>query len=86
MDDRDRIDAIAASVLEHLRQFPAARDTARGVHGWWLAPDLRDAPLAAVEQALWRLVGAGRLAAVAMPDGSTLFARAPDRPGNGQAP
>ena len=48
MGDRDRIDAIAAAILEHLRRFPDARDTARGVHDWWLAPDLRGASLAAL--------------------------------------
>ena len=80
MGDRDRIDAIAASVLEHLRRFPDARDTARGVCDWWLAPDLRGASLPAVERALRRLVAAKRLVAVVMPDGSTLFAKPPDGP------
>ena len=84
--DRDRIDAIAASILEHLQRFPDARDTARGVHDWWLAPDLRGASLAAVERALGRLVAARRLAAVVMPDGSTLFAKPPDRAGRVRTP
>jgi hypothetical protein len=84
--DRDRIDAIAASILEHLRRFPDARDTARGVHDWWLAPDLRGASLAAVERALWRLVAAKRVVAVVMPDGSTLFAKPPDGPGHPRPP
>jgi hypothetical protein len=84
--DRDRIDAIAASILEHLRRFPDARDTARGVHDWWLAPGLRDASLAAVERALQRLVVAGQLVAVVMPDGSTLFARPPGGPGQPRNP
>ena len=86
MGDRDRIDAIAASILEHLRRFPGARDTARGVHDWWLAAELRGASLAAVECALRRLVAAGRLVAVVMPDGSTLFAKPPDGPGTPRAP
>lgn len=80
--DRDRIDAIAASILEHLRRFPDARDTARGVHDWWLAPGLRDASLAAVERALRCLVATGQLVALVMPDGSTLFAKPPDGPGH----
>jgi hypothetical protein len=84
--DRDRIDAIAASILEHLRRFPDARDTARGVHDWWLAPELRGASLAAVERALWRLVAAKRVVAVVMPDGSTLFAKPPDGPGHPRPP
>jgi hypothetical protein len=84
--DRDRIDAIAASILEHLRRFPDARDTARGVHDWWLAPCLRDASLAAVERALRRLVAARRVVAVVMPDGSTLFANPPERPGHPPTP
>ena len=86
MGNRDRIDAIAASILEHLRRFPDARDTARGVHDWWLAPDLRDASVAAVERALRRLVAAKRLVAVVMPDGSTLFAKAPSRPRGARKP
>ncbi|MGH6899861.1 MAG: hypothetical protein ACREJ5_25465 [Geminicoccaceae bacterium] len=86
MGDQDRIDAIATSILEHLRRFPDARDTARGVHDWWLAPELRGASLAAVERALRRLVAAGRLVAVVMPDGSTLFARPPDGPGQFRIP
>ena len=80
MGDRDRIDAIAAAILEHLRRFPNARDTARGVRDWWLGPELDDASLAEVEAALWRLVAAGRVVAVFMPDGGTLFAKAPDGP------
>lgn len=75
--DRDRIDAIAAAILEHLRRFPNARDTVRGVHDWWLGPELDGATLAEVESALWRLVAAERLVAVFMPDGGTLFAKAP---------
>jgi hypothetical protein len=84
--DRDRIDAIAASILEHLRRFPAARDTARGICDWWLAPHLRGASLSAVERALRRLVTAKRLVAVVMPDGSTLFAKSPDGPGQLRPP
>jgi hypothetical protein len=84
--DRDRIDAIATSILEHLRRFPDARDTARGVHDWWLAPHLRGASPATVERALWRLVAAKRLVAVVMPDASTLFAKAPDAPGTPRTP
>jgi hypothetical protein len=84
--DRDRIDAIAASILEHLRRFPDARDTARGVHDWWLAPDLRGASIATVERVLWRLVAAKRLVAVVMPDATTLFARMPDPPGPTRTP
>jgi hypothetical protein len=75
--DRDRIDAIAAAILEHLRQFPNARDTARGVRDWWLGHELDGASLAEVESALWRLVAAERVVAVFMPDGGTLFAKAP---------
>ena len=75
--DRDRIDAIADAILEHLRRFPNARDTARGVRDWWLGPELDDATLAEVEFALQRLVDAGRVVAVPTPDGGTLFARAP---------
>lgn len=80
--DRDRIDAIGASIMEYLGRFPDAQDTARGVHDWWLAPALRGASPAAVERALWRLVAAKRLVAVVMPDGSTLFAKPPDGPGH----
>lgn len=75
--DRDRIDAIADAILEHLRRFPNARDTARGVRDWWLGPELDDATLAEVEFALQRLVDAGRVVAVPTPDGGTLFAKAP---------
>lgn len=75
--DRDRIDAIADAILEHLRRFPNARDTARGVRDWWLGPELEDATLAEVELALRRLVDAGGVAAVPTPDGGTLFAKAP---------
>ena len=77
---RDRIDAIAAAILEHLRRFPNARDTARGVRDWWLGPELDDASLAEVEDALSRLVAAGRVVAVSMPDGGVLFAKAPGAP------
>jgi hypothetical protein len=82
MSDRDRIDAIAAAILEHLRRFPDARDTARGVRDWWLAPDLRNTSLAAVERALRRLVAARRVVAVVMPDGGTLFAKPPGGAGH----
>lgn len=78
--DRDRIDAIAAAILEHLRRFPNARDAARGVRDWWLGPELDDASLAEVEKTLWRLVAAGHLLAVPTLDGGTLFAEAPDGP------
>lgn len=84
MGDRDRIDAVAAAILEHLRGFPNARDTARGVRDWWLAPELDDASLAEVEQALRRLVAAGRVVAVRTPDGGSLFAKAPE--GAGRTP
>lgn len=77
---RDRIDAIAAAILEHMRRFPNARDSARGVRDWWLGPKLDDASLAEVEGALSRLVAAGCVVAVLMPDGGVLFAKAPDRP------
>jgi hypothetical protein len=77
---RDRIDAIATAILEHMRRFPNARDTACGVRDWWLGPELDDAALAEVEGALWRLVAAGSVVAVFMPDGGTLFAKAADRP------
>ena len=86
MGVRDRSDAIAASILEHLRRFPDARDTARGICDWWLAPHLRGASLAAVERALCHLVTAKRLVAVVMPDGSTLFAKSPDASGHPRPP
>lgn len=76
--DRDRIDAIAVAILEHLRRFPDARDTARGVRDWWLGPELNDASLAEVELALQRLVDGGRAMALPTPDGGTLFAKPPD--------
>ena len=78
MDDRDRIDAIATAILEHLRRFPNARDTARGVRDWWVGPELDDASLTEVEWALQRLVAAGHVVAVPTPDGGTLFAKAPN--------
>ena len=84
--DRDRIDAIADAILEHLRRFPNARDSARGVRDWWLGPELGHTPLAEVELALERLVAAGRVVAVPTPDGGTLFARAPHAPGGRGAP
>jgi hypothetical protein len=73
----NRLDAIAAAILDYLRRFPNARDTVRGVREWWLPRALRDRPLAEVEQALARLVHGGQVVVRTVANGVSLYAKAP---------
>ena len=73
----DRLDAIAAAILDYLRRFPNARDTVRGVREWWLPRALRDRPLAEVERALARLVETRQVVVRTLANGVSLYAKAP---------
>lgn len=69
MDARE----IEREVLAYLLQHPNAADTARGIAHWWLPRrSSADSP-AAIDRALERLVAAGRLRAVKLPNGETLY-------------
>lgn len=78
----DHIDQLAAAIQEYLSRYPDARDTVAGVREWWLPAALRGSGLPEVEQALWRLVAQGKVVPLNLPNGTTLFAKAPPTPGS----
>lgn len=67
---------IAEIIDRYVSEHPRAADTIRGVHGWWMASHRGSVSPAEVQRALDLLVERGRLARVALPDGTAIYARA----------
>lgn len=75
MNSPDRVEAAALAVLAYLQRHRHAADSVAGVARWWMGDDGRFT-LAEVQQALDRLVAAGRLRREPLADGSWLYAAA----------
>jgi hypothetical protein len=82
MNPSDPIDAAALAVLAYLDRHRHAADSVAGVARWWMGDDSRFT-LVQVQQALDRLVAAGRVRREPLGDGTWLYAgaTAPSRGG-----
>jgi hypothetical protein len=67
------VDAISSDIRRYLIDHPDAADTLEGVALWWLSGNVGDAFLAAVHEALRRLVVSGDAAARTMIDGTVIY-------------
>ena len=63
---------VMRAILDYLRAHPNARDTAAGIHQWWLPEDVA-AQLEDVEEALERLAAAGQVRARTVPGGAVVY-------------
>ena len=76
----ERSDDAGAEIERLIRSYaashPKAADTLDGVHAWWVGARVPGATSAEVEAACLRLVAAGVIARIELPDGVTLFAAA----------
>jgi hypothetical protein len=70
----ERIVVIADMIERYVSEHPRAADTVRGISQWWVE-GRRGSP-AEVQQALDRLVEAGRLSRIMLADGTVIYARA----------
>jgi hypothetical protein len=61
------------AILDYLRAHPKARDTAAGIHQWWLPDCDAAAQLDDVEEALERLAAAGRIRSQTLPGGAVVY-------------
>ncbi|MDO6416109.1 hypothetical protein Q4F19_17115 [Sphingomonas sp. BIUV-7] len=69
--------AVVEAIRSHLRRFPDASDTPRGVQEWWLPAPLSGCPLPEITQTLWRMVADGQLVATRLVNGTFVFALNP---------
>jgi hypothetical protein len=67
---------IEGLIRSYAASHPNAADTLEGVHAWWVGTRIPGATSAEVEAACLRLVAAGIIERVELPDGMTLFAAA----------
>ena len=66
--------SLESELIAYLEAHPRAADTLDGIAEWWLAGSrVWDGRPATLEEALSRLVAAGRLARIETPDGHTLY-------------
>jgi hypothetical protein len=63
-------------IRSYAASHPNAADTLEGLHSWWVGARVPGATRAEVEAACARLVAAGVIERVELPDGVTLFAAA----------
>jgi hypothetical protein len=71
--DEELVAMAMHAIVGYLRAHPHARDTAAGIHQWWL-PELRAAAqLEDVEEALERLVATGVVRAQTLPGGAVVY-------------
>jgi hypothetical protein len=73
--DRD-VAEIARELERYVHAHPAAADTVGGIARWWLAGPMQP-PLQQVETALDELLRRGVLVRRLLPDGNSVYARAP---------
>jgi hypothetical protein len=67
---------IESLIASYVASHPSAADTLEGVHAWWVGARVPGATRAEVEAACERLVAAGVIERVELPDGAALFAAA----------
>ena len=65
---------IRAAIIDHLKRYPFAGDTAEGVVACWMPPERRE-PLHLVEEIADAMVATGELQAQQLPDGRILYKR-----------
>ena len=78
-ESEHRVRAIAEAVERYLAAHPEAADNAVGIHRWWLPLQFADAQTSDVQEALDRLVRAGRVERAATADGAFVYRAAPRR-------
>jgi hypothetical protein len=64
---------IEGLIRSYVATHPNAADTLEGVHAWWVGARVPGATSAEVEAACLRLVEAGAIERIELPDGVTLF-------------
>ena len=69
----ERVQAVAAEVLEHLRNHPDAADSLEGVRTWWLKRHGHAPSHDVVKSALDLLISRGWLRADAAVDGRLIY-------------
>ena len=70
------VESIARDLERYIATHPAAADTVDGIARWWLARTVQP-PVSDVEAALDVLVRRGVLSRRLLPDGNSVYARAP---------
>jgi uncharacterized heparinase superfamily protein len=75
----DDVTRVAATLRRYLRAYPQSADTVEGIRRIWLADCAAAQRPAVLAAALERLVRAGELERLALPDGRVVF-RGPARP------
>lgn len=63
------------AVIDYLHAHPNARDTAVGIHQWWLPELAGAAQLEDVEEALERLAATGFVRAQTLPGGAVVYGK-----------
>ncbi len=64
--------SIRAAIEAHLRRWPGAADTARGIARWWLG-ECAPEPTDRVERVLEQMVSDGEMRVSVLPDGTRLW-------------
>ncbi|MDN7179617.1 hypothetical protein M0D69_16805 [Caballeronia sp. SEWSISQ10-4 2] len=70
---------LCSAVVGYLKRHPQAADTVRGIGNWWLPVARCHADARALQRALDRLVGQGRVTRYALLDGTILYASSEGR-------
>ena len=70
-DDREA--AVRTAILDHLRRFPHAGDTATGILGAWLPSTGYEDAINFIVAVLETMVASGELSTRDLPDGSVLY-------------
>lgn len=76
-DEEGAVNAICATILDHLRRHPLAADSVEGVARWWLGPAHANVTVAQVERALNLLVARQEMRSLSLMDGTILYSQAP---------
>jgi hypothetical protein len=67
---------IRAAIIGHLKRYPLAGDTTKGMIACWMPLERREAPHF-VEEVVESMVASGELVAQPLPDGRVLYKRGP---------